>query len=259
MEITGKAHCFFEQSGTFKREFAKLGIPAADYDLANDFGETDFQLDLFAEIEKAWHDETSVFDAITPEDLIIAFFPCTYFCGSANPLAFRLDYLNYRKLQTSEKIGAILLRAQNRERNYETLIKFVGVCLMRGLRLIVENPWQTQGFLTNNFLQSPSIIDTNRRERGDDFRKPTGFWFFGCAPTKGHSQTRPSRLQRIGMHRRHCERPGQNNRVARSMISSDYARNFICDFVLGVDQGLEAPLFCELENRSASARLNRDE
>ena len=25
-------HCFFEQSGTFKREFIKLGIPAEDND-----------------------------------------------------------------------------------------------------------------------------------------------------------------------------------------------------------------------------------
>lgn len=243
MEIQGKAHCFFEQSGTFKTEFEKLGIAALDYDLANDFGQTDYQLDLFTEIETAWDDKPSVFDAIMPEDLIIAFFPCTYFCGSLNPLNFRLDCLNYRKFQTSEIIRAILLRAANRECHYETLIKFVGVCISRGFRLIVENPWSTQGFLTNNFLAPPAIVDMNRRERGDDFRKPTAFWFFGCMPTKGHSQTCPDKLQHIGYHARPWERNGQNNRVARSMISSDYARNFICDFVLGVDQGLEAPLF----------------
>lgn len=50
MEIKGKVHCFFEQSGTFKREFIKLGIPAEDYDILNDFGETDHTDDLFAEI-----------------------------------------------------------------------------------------------------------------------------------------------------------------------------------------------------------------
>ena len=41
MEIKGKVHCFFEQSGTFKNEFIKLGIPAEDYDIQNNFGETD--------------------------------------------------------------------------------------------------------------------------------------------------------------------------------------------------------------------------
>lgn len=46
-----KVHCLFEQSGTFKNEFKKLGIEAEDYDILNDFGETDHIMDLFAEIE----------------------------------------------------------------------------------------------------------------------------------------------------------------------------------------------------------------
>ncbi len=54
MEINGKVHCLFEQSGTFKNEFIKLGIPAEDYDIQNNFGQTDHVIDLFAEIEKAY-------------------------------------------------------------------------------------------------------------------------------------------------------------------------------------------------------------
>ena len=45
-----KAHCLFEQSGTFKNEFKKLGIEAFDYDILNEYGETDYQIDLFGEI-----------------------------------------------------------------------------------------------------------------------------------------------------------------------------------------------------------------
>lgn len=44
------AHCLFEQSGTFKNAFKKNGIQAFDYDIRNDFGETDNLVDLFAEI-----------------------------------------------------------------------------------------------------------------------------------------------------------------------------------------------------------------
>lgn len=44
------AHCLFEQSGTFKNEFKKLGIEAYDYDIRNDYGQTDFQVDLFEQI-----------------------------------------------------------------------------------------------------------------------------------------------------------------------------------------------------------------
>jgi hypothetical protein len=79
MEIKGKVHCFFEQSGTFKNEFIKLGIPAEDYDIQDHFGETDHIIDLFNEIETAYRGGQSVFDSITKDDLIMAFFPCIYF------------------------------------------------------------------------------------------------------------------------------------------------------------------------------------
>ena len=64
MEIKGKVHCFFEQSGTFKNEFKKLGISAFDYDLQDNFGETDYQIDLFQAIEDAYDGKPSLFDQI---------------------------------------------------------------------------------------------------------------------------------------------------------------------------------------------------
>ena len=75
MEIKGKDHCFFEQSGTFKNAFIKLGIPAEDYDIQNNFGQTDHTDDLFAEIEKAYEGGASLFDNISKDDLVMAFFP----------------------------------------------------------------------------------------------------------------------------------------------------------------------------------------
>ena len=49
-----KVHCLFEQSGTFKNEFKKLGYQAYDYDILNDFNETDNVIDIFNEIETAY-------------------------------------------------------------------------------------------------------------------------------------------------------------------------------------------------------------
>lgn len=49
-----RVHCLFEQSGTFKNEFKKLGYEAFDYDLLNNYGETDYQMDLFNEIVQAY-------------------------------------------------------------------------------------------------------------------------------------------------------------------------------------------------------------
>ena len=64
MEITGKVHCFFEQSGTFKNEFKKLGYEAFDYDIQNNFGETDFVEDIFKNIEDAYEGKVSIFNKI---------------------------------------------------------------------------------------------------------------------------------------------------------------------------------------------------
>ena len=67
MEVK-KAHCFFEQSGTFKNEFIKLGIPAEDYDIQNNFGETDHVVDLFKEIDDAYEGKpNTVFDKMGGE------------------------------------------------------------------------------------------------------------------------------------------------------------------------------------------------
>ena len=233
MEIKGKVHLFFEQSGTFKHEFKKLGYDAYDYDIQNNFGETDFDNDLFAEIENAYDGKPSLFDNITPDDLIMAFFPCIYFTGSTNPCYYRLDNQNYKSLTLKEKFDKILERSRNRQYFYELLYKMVGVCMLKNLRLIVENPYQTQHYLYNNFLKFPDIIDKNRMERGDYFIKPTGYYFFNCEPTEGFSYQNDKKQKTVWNEERG---KGGLCSEGRSMISPDYARNFICDFILGKKQ-----------------------
>ena len=234
MEIKGKVHLMFEQSGVFKNEFKKLGYEASDWDIQNNFGETDHVIDLFAEIETAYGGGISVFDNITKDDLIMAFFPCIYFTGSVNPCYFTLENTNYRKLTTKQKFDTMLERAENRNNFYKLLYKMVAVCILRGIRIIIENPFSSLHFLHNNFLKEPSIIDSDRTRRGDYFKKPTGYWFFNCEPTQGYSFQKPKKKLRVrdsksAAHAGLCSEE-------RSMISPDYARNFICDFILGKEQ-----------------------
>lgn len=188
MNIKGKIHCFFEQSGTFKKEFQKLGYEAYDYDIQNEFNETDFVIDLFLEIENAYDNKPSVFDIIFPDDLIMAFFPCIYFTGYTNPQYFTLGNNNYKNLTLRQKLDRILQRGKDRQYYYEIITKLVGVCLLRNLRLIIENPYDnSMHYLKNNFFKEPDLIDNNRTLRGDNFIKPTGYWFFNCEPTFGCS------------------------------------------------------------------------
>ena len=236
MKIKGKIHCFFEQSGTFKKEFQKLGYEAYDYDIQNEFGETDYVIDLFKEIDNAYDNKTSIFDNITSNDLIMAFFPCIYFTGFSNPPSFTLGHNNYKNLTLREKLDKIIQRGKDRQYFYEMIQKMVGVCLLRNLRLIIENPWSTNGahYLKDNFFKNPDLIDNNRTLRGDDFVKPTGYWFFNCEPTFGCS-FEPNKNHNIIFKCKPSKMGGVCS-TERSMINPKYARNFICDFILGKQQ-----------------------
>jgi len=235
-----KAHCFFEQSGTFKREFIKLGIPAEDYDIQNNFGETDHVVDLFAEIERAYDGAPSLFDGIGGGDLILAFFPCIYFC-QASQSAFAYTYNNYAKLDVRQKTDAILRRSKSREHFYSLLIKLFCIVQVRNQRMIVENPYSGQHYLAlaQNFVMPATMIDHDRQRRGDYFRKPTQYWFVGCEPTHGQSFTTPKETKTV-LTAKGAPRAGLCSEE-RSLISPDYARNFICDFILGREQANTQP------------------
>lgn len=198
MVINGKIHCLFEQSGTFKTQFKKLGFEAFDYDIQNNFSETDFVIDLFAEIEKAYTGADSVFDTFTSDDLLLAFFPCIYFCDN-NQMYFTGVCINfkYHNLSELEINDTILERARNREYFYSVLLKLFSVCTIKKLRLIVENPYSVNHYLYNNFPYKPAVIDRDRHLRGDYFKKPTQFWFHNCQPSKNITYTKPHKTLNI--------------------------------------------------------------
>ena len=236
-----KAHCLFEQSGTFKNEFIKLGIPAEDYDIQNNFGQTDHVIDLFAEIEKAYEQRatsneqaSSIFDTMSTDDLIIAFFPCIYFCDFAQ-MVFSLNNKNFEKMSNAEKFRRMLIQADNRNDYFKLLMKLVAVALERNLKLIFENPWGSMSYLKTSFLKPPSIIDHDRTERGDYFRKPTAYWFWNFEPTHGYSYQKLHEARSVKKTAKPAAHSGLCSEE-RSMIAPDYARNFICDFILGKRQ-----------------------
>lgn len=225
------AHLFFEQSGTFKHEFEKLGIPAKDYDIRNDFGETDCVCDLFEEIDMECHGVNGLFGSISKDDLIVAFFPCTYF-SSNNQMFFEGTNFAWRNLSQIERLDKIIDRARERSNYYVTLLKFCKVIEERQLRCIIENPYNAHHYWRFNFPYRPAVIDMNRRLRGDYFKKPTQYIFINCAPAGKMSMQYDKPEKFIG----------DVSMVERSMISPDYARNFICDHILGIDSGYTQPL-----------------
>lgn len=233
MEIKGKVWCLFEQSGTFKKQFNALGYNAVDVDIQNNFNETDYQIDLFAEIEKAYDGKQSLFDEVTPDDLMIAFFPCIYFCA-ASQMQMSFGERNYRYLTPMEKAATILKRVENREQYFALAIKLFAVVESKQLRMVMENPWSEQTYLKANFIYAPTMVDSDRSLRGDVFKKPTAYWFVNCKPTYGRSFQKNNNTKRLEWMPK-SKKAGVCGEE-RSMISPDYARNFICDFIIGKEQ-----------------------
>lgn len=240
------AHCFFEQSGIFKKEFQKMGVAAKDYDIQNEFGETDVVVDLFNQIELSYDGKISIFSDIAEDDLIIAFFPCIYFCEMSSMYFMGISY-NQRKLSSLDKINDILIREQKRHDYYVLLLKLFAVCEVRRLKLIVENPYNAHHYLRFNFPYKPAVIDMNRRLRGDTVKKPTQYFFLNCEPA-GKVSLQLDKLQEFTRARKSAAKAGICS-AERSLIEPDYAHNFICDHILGIESGHTMPtLFDNLNN-----------
>ena len=139
-------------------------------------------------------------------------------------------------------------------------LKMFAICQIRGIRMIMENPWHPTNFTNHFWFARVSLIDKDRTRRGDYFIKPTAYWFIGCEPTHGESykQTPKNKIRTITagsdalktkkklkgkiedekLNKYYIEHKGKSGICDedRSMISPDYARNFICDFILGKEQ-----------------------
>lgn len=219
-------HCFFEQSGTFKNEFKKLGYKAYDYDIKNNFDETDYQLDLFDEIESAYVNLPSIFDKIKSGETILSFFPCIRF-EDQSILNLRAENSGIKKYSLEQKLEYGLKQHKELSYFYEKINKLVIICVRKNISLIIENPYSTQHYLYRYWHLRPKIIDKDRTMNGDNFKKPTQYWFINCEP-KNNIIFEPLKL---------VERKIVNkcNTIERSMINPQYANRFIRQYILEGD------------------------
>lgn len=224
-----KFHCLFEQSGTFKNEFKKLGYEAIDYDIQNEFNETDNVIDLYKEIEKAYDYEPSIFDNVSTEDYIIAFFPCIRFEDQIQ-MHFRGTAVQYKNYTDIQKLENDLKFHKELSELYELITKLALICLKRNFKLIIENPYSTTHYLTKYWAIPSKVIDKDRTLRGDYYEKPTQYWFINCEPKYNmifEAYTWNADKKKIISN--------THNKTERSMIAPDYANRFIREFILDKD------------------------
>lgn len=195
----------------------------------------------------------------------MAFFPCIRFCSVMEQMQHEDFYdagqRRHKNFGTTEyyikKWRVLRGYSQERFQLYDLALKLTALCQIKGFRMVMENPWHPTNFTNHFWFMRTSVIDKDRTKRGDYFAKPTAYWFVGCEHTLGESfqptpkekiktitagsgalktkRKRSETMEKGELDAKYLDHKSDNGicDAERSMISPDYARNFICDFILG--------------------------
>ena len=170
--------------------------------------------------------------------MIIAFFPCVRFEDQIL-LHFRGQSYGLKNSTMKQKMEYCMQLMQETHRNYDLVNKMFLVCMDRGLRLVMENPYSEQHFLRRYWCYPATIIDKDRRNDGDYYAKPTQYWFLNFNP-KNNILFEPIEYNDLGVKdairtitKKDYEKIGAKNKtVARSMIHPTYANRFIRKYLI---------------------------
>lgn len=165
----------------------------------------------------------TVFDHISPEDQIIAFFPCVRFEDQIQ-MAFRGTQNGKQKWSLIQKLEYDIKLHEELHEFYVIITKLAIVCLQRQIPLIIENPYSTTHYLVKYWCIPYSILDMNRRDMGDYYMKPTQYWFIGREPSNNFIFESADPKPKKQIH--------HQTKVERSMISPDYANRFIREYII---------------------------
>jgi len=186
---------------------------------------------LFAEIEKGYAGDPSIFDRIAETDLVMAFFPCTKFEDQAI-LGFRGDRYQMGGYTDSQKLEYDIVQHNELHTNYVAITKLAIICLKRNLRLVIENPFSEQHYLTRYWAIKPKVVDRDRRKDGDIYRKPTQYWFVGFDPKCNLLTDGFVYVDTVKALQKVTGKDGKKREVLRSEIHPQYANRFIRRYIL---------------------------
>lgn len=177
-----------------------------------------------------YEEKASIFDNMTPDDLIMAFFPCTRFEAQIL-LHYRGEAVQMKGYSDIQKLEKDLKLHSELSENYELITKLAIIVLKRNLKMVFENPWSTQHYLTNYWCLKPKIIDHDRRLNGDYMTKPTQYWFIGFEP-KQNLVFESLDWVEYRTHQGMKSKNGLDKTKRRSEIHPQYANRFIRQYLI---------------------------
>lgn len=175
----------------------------------------------------------SIFDKINDDDIVLAFFPCTRF-ESRIPLWFRGETQQQKNWTEMQKLEYAMDLHQELHEFYLLISKLVIIAKRRGLKMIIENPYTQPHYLTTYWCVKPTIIDRDRMQNGDYYKKPTQYWFINVKP-KQNLILEPIDYVETQAISRVKKKDGISVKTQRSMIHPQYVSRFIRQYVIDQD------------------------
>lgn len=172
----------------------------------------------------------SIFDKITPDDLIMAFFPCTRFASKV-PLMFRGEQFQQHGWSDTKKLEYSMKLHDEVHKNYILISKMAHIALERNLKMVIENPYNHAHYLTMYWCIKPALIDKDRTKNGDRFKKPTQYFFLNCKPKnnlvfESMDYIEPEYIKYVRGE------DGKDRQTVRSEIQPQYASRFIRQYLI---------------------------
>ena len=182
-------------------------------------------MDLFQAIEDAYDGNPSIFDDFTEDDLIMAFFPCTRFEDQIM-LGFRGQNAGMNMWSDKEKLLYSMRLHKELDHYYQLISSLVIISIDRKLQIVIENPYSARHYLRQYWCIKPSLIDKDRTQRGDWYKKPTQYFFINRVPYNNIILEPFEYVERMRLKR------DVRDATKRSMIHPQYANRFIREFII---------------------------
>lgn len=160
----------------------------------------------------------------------MSFFPCTRF-SSKVPVLFRGLSPQQKTWDEIKKLQYSITLHDELHRNFVLICKMAHIAYKKKLRMIIENPYDHAHYLTMYWCIKPSLVDKDRTERGDMFKKPTQYYFINCQP-KYNIIMEPFDYVETGFIKYIHAENGKSRQTVRSEIHPQYANRFIREFIL---------------------------
>lgn len=159
----------------------------------------------------------------------MSFFPCTRF-ETMISMSFLGHQYQMKSWSDEQKLEYDIKLHNELHRNYVLFCKMCLIAYRKGLKMIIENPYTQPHYLNLYFCLKPTVIDNDRRQNGDYYKKPTQYWFLNCKPKynvifEPIDYVEPKKVDKL--------KKGENSVCTqRSMIHPQYAERFIKQYVI---------------------------